>query len=235
MPEEVLAALEKDVDHLRKAVYEFIRGCFGTRVEHVDETSEVCSPENGSWLKCTWAKLIDHTKQLISKRIMMEHYEPDPLEERLKDYAIVKEMEATMYNFIVRLPKDEFVNGYMAQLSLIQERMFALLDAAKMVKDDMNHIERISGMDEEHVVAYRTHVCEKMEETTDLQHLLHTHEKLFEQPDEDLKYFLKEKSLYDNKTEDDLSKEEITELLKTSRHAMHVITLLRQEVSLAYG
>ncbi|MBP7847732.1 hypothetical protein KA013_00720 [Patescibacteria group bacterium] len=110
--------------------------------------------------KRLWQRIAKTKTQL--KEVIIE-YHPDPLQARIKEYTDIKEIEAALYTFIIRLPKEEFINGSVAKLNKIQDRIYSLLDAAKLIKDNMHHIEHISYMDEEHIASYWMHLCQQIE------------------------------------------------------------------------
>jgi len=164
MPEEVLVALEKDVITLRTSVHEFIESCFGFHKPKFEEEMMDHFESEPRW-KRLWQK-ISKTKSELKEVIVQYH--PDSLQARIKEYTDIKEIEADLYTFIIRLPKEEFINGTVAKLNKIQDRIYSLLDAAKLIKDNMHHIEHISYMEEEHIAMYRMHLCQQIEHAISL-------------------------------------------------------------------
>ncbi len=159
MPEEVLVALEKDVLTLRKNVHEFIESCFGFHKSKFEQEMMENFESEPRW-KRLWQKIAKTKTEL--KEVIVQ-YHPDPLQARIKEYTDIKEIEAALYTFIIRLPKEEFINGSVAKLNKIQDRIYSLLDAAKLIKDSMHHIEHISYMDEQHIASYWMHLCQQIE------------------------------------------------------------------------
>lgn len=122
----------------------------------------------------------------------------------MKEYKDIKHIETELYTFIIRLPKEEFVNGAVQKLNAIQDRMYSLLDAAKIIKDNMNHIEHISYMDEEHIASYWMHLCQQLEQAISAndEHIqAHVHDENGE-GDSALYNFLQEQTLMENREEE---------------------------------
>lgn len=150
-------------------------------------------------------------------------------------YENIKRMESWLYNFLLRVPKHEFINGNVHKLAIVEEEIDALLDASKIIKENMHHIERISDMKDPRVSAYRTRICQTIQEAE----VSETQSDQTDDSDQVLYGFLQEYIIArendDNKNsspneeeeEEELSEEHIAEILKTNRHIQHVISLLR--------
>ncbi len=229
MPEEVLSALENDLELLRQKVYRFIESCFGLReirVENELEKQFIPSPWRKRFLRSiteTVKKKFTHDDPGISV------YHPDSLPERINEYTEIKEIEATLYAYILRMPKEEFINGSIEKLNKVQERIYKLLDAAKTIKDDMNHIEDISYMEDSHITAYWMQLCKQIQSVIAQTLSQNGSISNIESDDRALYNFLQEHVLLENRSQDWISNQDIAEILKTSRHALYVINLLNQE------
>ncbi len=224
MPEEVLVALGNDVGVLRNKVHAFIESCFGFHEKRMEE--ELLDHFNDApWWKRVWEKFVN--KKIESTEPIIQ-YHPDSLQHRIKEYQEIKVMEAALYTFILRLPKQEFINWSVSTLNVIQDRIYSLLDAAKIIKDNMNHIEHIAYMDDPHIATYWMHLCQGIQQALSDW----VDERPQNQPEEDvdatLYSFLQDHALLEDSDDDVLSNQDITEILKTSRQIVYVTSLLSQ-------
>lgn len=234
MPEEVLVALEKDTKLLWNHVHAFIQKCFGLAHTTSYEEPPVPSPMYLRRERLRQSRLFQLLQKESAADEHIVQYHPESMQSRMHEYEDIKRIESAVYNFTVRLSNREFINGNLHKLMRLEEKVDALLDAAKIIKENMHHIEHIADIKDARVVSYRTYICQAVQKAIEDADDEVT-ETADNESDKLLYEFLQEHILAQEKQDrdtkelqdDDLSEQDIAEILKTNRHIQHVVNLLR--------